>query len=155
MKTLIVCTSVSHGNTKKVADAMGRALRAQVRAPEQVDPTELPAYDLVGFGSGVFAMNLHPELRAFVTALPPQPRGQAFTFSTSGLAEPRLRPYLRSFGQLLGQKGFEVVDTFSCRAFDTYAPFKLVGGIRKGRPDETDLRAAHEFAERLGQRLSG
>ncbi|MGW1077983.1 glycerate kinase, partial [Streptomyces sp. NPDC002537] len=31
--------------------------------------------------------------------------------------------------------------TFSCRAFDTYLPFKLVGGIRKGRPNATDLES--------------
>ncbi|MGW6376356.1 flavodoxin family protein [Rhodococcus sp. NPDC055112] len=149
MKALIVCTSVSHGNTRKIADVMGAVLSAPVMAPEDVDPVELAGYDLVGFGSGIFQMSFHPQLRDFVGALPPQPATAAFVFSTSGLPEPPFRRYSRSFERLLEQKGLKVVDTFSCRAFDTYLPFKLVGGRRKERPDINDLRAAHTFAERL------
>ncbi|APA96489.1 hypothetical protein [Nocardia seriolae] len=51
------------------------------------------------------------------------------------------------------RKGFEVVDTFSCLADDTYLPFKIVGGIRKGRPDDADLAAARTFAEGLRTRI--
>ncbi|WP_425439047.1 flavodoxin family protein [Rhodococcus tukisamuensis] len=152
VKALIVCTSVSHGNTRKIAEVMGGVLSAPVVAPEQVDPAALAGYDLVGFGSGIFQMSFHPQLRDFVRALPPQPATAAFLFSTSGLPEPPLRRYNRSLERLLEQKGLEVVDTFSCRAFDTYLPFKLVGGIRKGRPDTNDLRAARTFAEHLRSR---
>lgn len=53
MKSVIVCTSVSHGNTKRIADVMGQALGAPVTAPEEVDPAGLAACDLVGFGSGI------------------------------------------------------------------------------------------------------
>ncbi|MFD4180117.1 flavodoxin family protein [Rhodococcus sp. NPDC058514] len=149
MKALIVCTSVSHGNTRRIADVMGEVLSAPVMAPEQVDPAALAGYDLVGFGSGIFQMSFHPQLQEFVRALPPQRGTAAFLFSTSGLPEPPFRRYNRSLERLLEQKGLEVVDTFSCRAFDTYLPFKLVGGIRKGRPDVDDLQAAHTFAEHL------
>nr|WP_181762899.1 flavodoxin family protein [Rhodococcus spelaei] len=149
MRALIVCTSVSHGNTRKIADVMGAVLSASVMAPEEVDPTELQGYDLVGLGSGIFQMSFHPQLREFVRALPPQPATAAFLFSTSGFSEPPFRRYSRSLERQLEQKGLKVLDTFSCRAFDTYKPFKLVGGIRKGRPDIDDLQAAHTFAEHL------
>ncbi|MEU8844704.1 hypothetical protein AB0C70_00335 [Streptomyces sp. NPDC048564] len=39
--------------------------------------------------------------------------------------------------------------SFSCRAFDTWTPFKLVGGINKQRPNAGDLAAARAFAGRL------
>ncbi|MFC4604423.1 flavodoxin family protein [Rhodococcus kronopolitis] len=154
MKALIVCTSVSHGNTRRVAEVMGGVLSARVMAPEELDPAALAGYDLVGFGSGIFQMSFHPQLRDFVRALPSQPATAAFLFSTSGLPEPPFRRYHRSLELLLAQKGFEVVDTFSCRAFDTYLPFRLVAGIRKGRPDVDDLRAAHAFAAGLRLRMS-
>ncbi|UKY55616.1 hypothetical protein [Streptomyces inhibens] len=51
--------------------------------------------------------------------------------------------------RLLEQGGFEVGDTFSCRGFDTWLPFKFVGGINKERPNATDLEAARAFAEGL------
>ncbi|MER5728850.1 flavodoxin family protein [Streptomyces sp. NPDC002138] len=138
-KALIICTSVSHGNTRRVAEAMGEVLAAPVVSPDEADG--LDDYDLIGFGSGIFLQKFHPRLREFVASLPRQ-QGRAFVFATSGLPSPRLSPMAR----LLEGKGFEVADTFSCRGFDTWAPFKLVGGIRKGRPDGTDLAAARSFA---------
>ncbi|MGW2491449.1 flavodoxin family protein [Streptomyces sp. NPDC001606] len=141
-KTLIICTSVSHGNTRRIAEAMGEVLGAPVVEPEEAHSLE--EYDLVGFGSGIFLQKFHPRLREFAAALP-QGRGRAFVFATSGLPSPRFGPMVR----LLEDKGLAVEDTFSCRGFDTWAPFKLVGGIRKGRPDHTDLAAARAFAEKL------
>ncbi|WP_329389568.1 flavodoxin family protein [Streptomyces sp. NBC_01351] len=150
MKAVIVCVSVSHGNTRRVADTMARTLGAKVVTPEEADPRELADADLVGFGSGVFHGRLHPRLTGFVTALPAG-RGRAFVFATSGLPEIPPAPFTRPLVRLLEGKGFEVTGSFSCRAFDTWAPFKLVGGINKQRPDTADLAAARAFAERLRQ----
>ncbi|WP_327358686.1 flavodoxin family protein [Streptomyces sp. NBC_01304] len=153
MKSIIVCTSVSHGNTKRVADVMGRTLDAAVVAPEQVDVAELSRYDLVGFGSGIFLGSFHAQLREFVRSLPRERRGQAFVLATSGFPEAGFQRFSRPLVRQLEVKGFDVVDTFSCRGFDTYLPFKAVGGIRKGRPDAGDLAAAHAFAEGLRERV--
>ncbi|WP_327740406.1 hypothetical protein OG749_41400 [Streptomyces nojiriensis] len=51
--------------------------------------------------------------------------------------------------RLLHHKGFEVEGIFTWRAFDTWAPFRLIGRINKQRPNEDDLIAAREFAQRL------
>ncbi|WP_156727521.1 flavodoxin family protein [Streptomyces apocyni] len=148
MKTIIVCASVSHGNTRRVADSMAQVLGAKVVSPEQADLAELADADLVGFGSGVFYSRLHSHLTDFVKALPAG-RGRAFVFATSGLPDIPFAPFTRPLVQLLESKGFEVDGSFSCRAFDTWTPFKLVGGINKQRPNDGDLAAARAFAERL------
>ncbi|MGW6785898.1 flavodoxin domain-containing protein [Streptomyces sp. NPDC054987] len=148
MKTLLVCTSVSHGNTRRVAAAMAEVLAARVVAPHEVTAAEVAAHDLVGFGSGVFSQRMHPGLLAFVRALPTA-SGRAFVFATSGLPEIPFAPYTRPLVRLLEGRGYAVEDTFTCRAFDTWAPFRLVGGIRKHRPDAGDLSAARAFATRL------
>ncbi|MFC8096377.1 flavodoxin family protein [Streptomyces sp. NPDC057301] len=148
MRTVIVCASVSHGNTRRVADSMAEVLGAEVVAPEQADLAELAGADLVGFGSGVFHGRLHPRLTEFVRALPAG-RGRAFVFATSGLPEIAPAPFTRPLVRLLQGKGFEVDGSFSCRAFDTWTPFKLVGGINKQRPNAGDLAAARTFAEGL------
>jgi flavodoxin len=152
MKAVIVCASASHGNTKRIADVMGQVLEAVVVDPDQVDTAELAACDLVGFGSGIFSWQFHPRLRQFVRSLPAGERRTAFVFATSGLPEVRVRPFTRPLVRLLEQKGFEVADTFSCRGYDTWLPFKLVGGINKQRPDAGDLEAARAFAEGLRAR---
>ncbi|MBF6160777.1 flavodoxin family protein [Nocardia cyriacigeorgica] len=153
MKAIIVCASVSHGNTERVAEAMAEVLPARVVGPHQVDASELATYDLVGFGSGVRYLDLYPELRAFVASLPPRQRAKAFVFATSGLPEPPFRRYLHRLTETLEQKGFDVVDTFTCRGFDTWLPLRIVGGIQKGHPDDDDLRAARTFAETLRARV--
>ncbi|WP_418290112.1 hypothetical protein, partial [Massilicoli timonensis] len=38
-----------------------------------------------------------------------------------------------------------LVGRFSCKGFDTFGPFKLIGGVSKGHPDEKDIAAAIEF----------
>lgn len=153
MKAIIVCKSVSHGNTKRVAETIGQVLNARVVDPEEIDAADLADYDLVGFGSGVYNMAFHPQMRAFADSLTRTNRGNAFVFNTSGFSEPPFRRYLRSFTRQLESKGFDVVDTFSCRGLDTWLPLKVVGGIRKGHPDATDLDAARTFAEGLRARI--
>ncbi|MFD0009165.1 flavodoxin family protein [Streptomyces sp. NPDC127178] len=148
MRTVIVCASVSHGNTRRVADSIAEVLGAEVVAPEQADLAELARADLAGFGSGVFYGRLHPRLTEFVRALPAG-RGRAFVFATSGLPEIAPASFTRPLVRLLQGKGFEVDGSFSCRAFDTWTPFKLVGGVNKQRPNAGDLAAARTFAEGL------
>ncbi|MFD0354217.1 flavodoxin family protein [Streptomyces sp. NPDC127110] len=148
MKSVIVCTSVSHGNTRRVADTMARVLGAAVVSPGEADLAELAAADLVGFGSGVYLGRLHPNLTGLVRALP-NVRGRAFVFATSGLPELRPAPYTRPLVRRLAAKGFRVEGTFTCRALDTWGPFGLVGGVNRQRPDAGDLAAARAFAERL------
>ncbi|MEV6975914.1 flavodoxin family protein [Kitasatospora sp. NPDC093806] len=149
MKTVIVCASVSHGNTRRVADAMAEVLGgAKVVSPEQADLGELAAADLVGFGSGVRYGRLYSSLTDFAKALPTG-QGRVFVFATSGLPEPPLAPVTRPLARLLEAKGYEVSGRFSCRALDTWAPFKLIGGLNKQRPNPDDLAAARTFAERL------
>jgi hypothetical protein len=46
-------------------------------------------------------------------------------------------------------KGFTIIGEFSCKGFNTFGPLKLVGGINKGRPNESDLNKAENFARCL------
>ncbi|MEU3842725.1 flavodoxin family protein [Streptomyces sp. NPDC028635] len=148
MKSVIVCASVSHGNTRRVADVIAEVLGAEVVSPEEAEPAALADAELVGFGSGVFYSRLHPRLTHFVEALPVG-RGRAFVFATSGFPEIPLAPFTRPLVRRLERKGFTVDGTFSCRALDTWAPFKVVGGVHKQRPNAGDLAAARAFAEGL------
>lgn len=153
MKSLIVCVSVSHGNTRRVAEAMAEILGAPVVEPGDVRPSDLGGYDLVGFGSGVYAMAVHPRLRRFIRSIPREDGGRAFVFTTRGGPEPPLWSYAAPVQRLLERRGFEVLDTFSCRGFDTWLPLRLVGGLNKGRPNGADLDAARAFARRLAGRV--
>jgi flavodoxin len=151
---LLICVSVSHGNTAAVARAMASVLDADVREPEQVDLGSLDAYDVVGFGSGIFAGTHHPRLRGFIEQLPRGNHPKAFVFTTAGLGRAQSRPWQRSLESELRSRGFEVVGSFACRGFDTWLPLRLIGGINRGHPDAHDLTRAREFAAGIARQLS-
>lgn len=147
MKTLIVCQSVHHGNTKKIADAMAAVLHAEVVSPRDVDVAALSGYDLIGFGSGIAFGKHYTGLLKLVDGLPVLSR-KAFVFSTRGTR--RLWAYHRALKRQLAEKGSTIVGEFSCRGFDTNGPLlKLIGGVARGRPNEQDLRDAQGFARSL------
>lgn len=149
MKSLIVCVSKSHGNTRRVADRMAEVLGAEVVDPESVEPEKLRDYDLVGFGSGIYYMAFDARIRQLIRRLPKVEGVRAFTFFTSGAREIPLLDYTSPIRKPLAGKGFELCGSFSCRGFDTVGPFGFVGGINRGRPDDRDLDRAAAFAERL------
>jgi len=155
MKSLIVCVSKSHGNTRRVAERMAEVLDAEVVEPESVDPETLRQYDLVGFGSGIYYMAVDDRLRKLIRRLPTVANIRAFTFFTSGAREVPLLDYNKPVRKHLEAKGFEVLGSFSCRGFDTVGPFGFIGGINKGRPNDHDLDRAAAFAARIRERAGG
>ena len=55
----------------------------------------------------------------------------------------------KSIEQILEKKHSEVIGEFGCKGYDTFGPFKQVGGIAKGHPDEEDIKNAVEFVKGL------
>jgi len=145
MKSLVAYESVSHGNTEKIARAIAEVIGADIAEAKNVEPKTLSDYDLVGFGSGVFYSKFHARLIKLVNDMPPA-KTKVFIFSTSGYGTTDQHDKLR---KILEDKGCIVVGDFACKGWDTFAPFKLVGGINKGRPDENDLAKAREFGKGL------
>ncbi len=148
MKALIIYKSYHHGNTKKVAEAMADPLNAKLATPGEVDVRSLGEYDIIGFGSGIYYGKFHEELLELIKKLPSTNK-KAFLFYTCGssLGE----RYVRGVKRALSEKGFSVVGQFSCPGWDTIFPLALIGGIKKGRPNEEDLKRAAEFAKGLAQ----
>lgn len=69
-RCLLLCQSVHHGNTAKVAQAMAGVLGAEVASPESVPYTSLSDYGLLGFGSGVYYGRMHEALFEWLRGLP-------------------------------------------------------------------------------------
>lgn len=149
MKTLIICKSVHHGNTQKIAEVVAKVLEAKLVKPEELDINTVTKYDLIGFGSGIYYGKHHKDLLKVVDNLFSVKNKKAFIFSTSGTGEKNISRNHRLIREKLMAKGFIIAGEFSCRGFDSFGLLKLIGGINKGRPDEHDLRKAEDFARRL------
>lgn len=146
MKTLIIYQSIHHGNTEKIAKKIAEVLGADLKKPNEVKPEDLAAYDLIGFGSGIYFVRYHASVLRFLKNLPDMAGKKAFCFSTHGN---KMKGWNLGFIKLLAQKGFKVVGDFECQGFDTWGPFKLIGGTGKGLPNDNDLSLAAEFAKSI------
>ncbi|PJI08189.1 MULTISPECIES: flavodoxin family protein [Clostridium] len=144
MKSIIIYESVHHGNTEKVARAIGEVLKAELVKPQDVNINELKDYELIGFGSGIFYGKFHKNILKLVKEIKAGNNQKAFVFSTSGQGREESNHSLK---EELTKKGFQVVGSFACKGFDTFGPLKLVGGIAKGRPNAEDISNAKKFAE--------
>lgn len=149
MKSLVVVQSIHHLNTRQVGEVIGHVLDADVRSPDSLSPDELAAYDLIGFGSGIYFATFHFSLTGLIKrAKAAYPRQRVFIFSTSGL--PFLsRLYHYPLKKRLARAGFDVVGEFHCRGHDSFGPLWFLGGLNRHHPNEHDLAQAEAFAKGL------
>ncbi len=148
MKTLIIYASIHHGNTEKIGKAMAKTLNAEIINVNDVNINNLQNYDLIGFGSGIYGGKFHKNMLDLIEKLPSVDNKRTFIFSTSSMEKKR---YNSSIEEKLKEKGFEVIGSFTCKGYDTFGPFKLVGGIGKGRPNEEDIKKAVDFAKGIAK----
>jgi flavodoxin len=148
MTSLLVLFSYHHNSTEKIANVFAKALDAEIKTPQQINPEELQAYGLVGFGSGIYGAKHHEALLDLADELPQVTNRKAFIFSTSSDLEPLAKNH-SALREKLQSKGYVIVDEFSCAGFNTNSFSRLFGGINKGRPNAEDLKRAEEFAQNL------
>lgn len=145
-KILCVLESSHQENTKKIIDALQKVCPIDVVNSSEAMKINLRSYDLVGFASGIYYNKHAKQIIALVKSLPILPV-DAFIISTAGSKS--IRRNHRALRKILLQKGVNIVGEFSCRGLDKFGPFKLLGGINKSRPNESDLKNAQDFMKKL------
>ena len=147
MRTCIITFSQT-GNTRRVAEEIRQGILTDATACdivqlEEVAPTKLTQYDLVGIGCPVFYFQEPLNIRDFIDSLPQMPGRKWFVFCTHGAI---MGITLQSMAEALQRKAIEVIGYH-----DTYAgatlPFYPYPMLTAGHPDETDLEEARIFGQ--------
>ncbi len=145
MKSIIIYASTHHGNTKKVVDAIANEFDVEIIDATRVREKDLKSYDLIGFASGIFFTKFSEQVLNFARVNLPVNK-DVFFIATAGNP---MNGNFNSIAEVAKDKKCIVRGRFQCKGFDTYGPFKLVGGIQKGHPDESELKAAVDFYKEL------
>ena len=143
MKTAIIFASVHHGNTRKIVEQIAQNNDVDLIDATQVKEIDLSEYDWIGFASGIYYGKFHQSVLDFASANLPEYK-KVFLICTHGGSAA-----YQSIETIIKDKHCNVIGKFSCKGYDTFGPFKLVGGIAKGHPNEKDLTAAMEFYQSL------
>ena len=143
MKIAIIFASVHHGNTRKVVEQIAQNNDVDLIDATQVKEKDLSEYDRIGFASGIYYGKFHQSVLNFASVNLPEYK-EVFLICTPGGSAA-----YQSIETIIKDKHCNVIGKFSCKGYDTFGPFKLVGGIAKGHPNEKDLAAAMEFYQSL------
>lgn len=145
MKTAIVYYSRHHENTRKLLDAISAKYEVTLIDAAQTKVFDLTGYDVVGFASGVYYSKFHQLVLQFAEKNLPRNKPVFFLYTYGKKRE----GYTKAIEAVVSEKSAIVKGAFGCPGFNTFGPFKLIGGIAKGHPDRTDMDDAIRFFENL------
>ena len=145
MKTAVVYYSEHHGNTKKLLDAIAAKHDVTLINVTKTPETDLSGYDRIGLASGIFYSSFAKQLLAYAEEHLPEGKDVFYIF-THGAPKGM---FLNAVRKIAEAKHCRELGDYHCQGFDTFGPFKLVGGIAKGHPTEDEISGAVSFYEGL------
>ena len=146
MTTAIVYYSQHHGNTKKLLDAIQAADPSVALIDVTTQPTaNLSSYDRIGFASGIYFSAFAKQIVAFANARLPENKPLFYIYTHGALKG----DFLKAMREIAARKHCEELGEYRCQGYDTFGPFKLVGGIAKGHPTEDEVEGAVRFYKGL------
>ena len=145
MKAAICYYSHHHGNTLKVVRAMAQGRDVDLIDVLNPSKTDLQGYDLIGFASGIYGFAFHPSVVEFAKAHLPEGKRVFFVYTCAGAKGTGTK----AAAAVAREKHAVILGEFGCRGYNTFGPFKLIGGSGKGLPSEADLQRAKAFMDGL------
>lgn len=145
MKTAIVYYSKHHENTKKIIDSIAQNNEVTLIDATVTQNWDLSGYDLIGFASGIYYSKFHKSVLKFAENNLPVNKNVFFIYTYGS----KSTKYTKAIEEIALKKHTNVVGAFGCPGLDTFGPFKLIGGIAKGRPNNDDLKNANSFYKKL------
>ena len=145
MKTAIVYYSTHHGNTKKLLDAIAAEHEVTLIDITKDKDQDLSGYDRIGLASGIYYSNYAKPFLAYAERNLPEGKPVFFIY-THGAPK---GDFLKGIREITQRKNCPELGAYHCMGFDTFGPFKLIGGIAKGHPTEAEIKAAAGFYKEL------
>lgn len=145
MKTAVVYYSEHHGNTKKLLDAIAAKHDVTLIDVTKTPETDLSGYDRIGLASGIYYSSFAKQLLAYAEEHLPEGKDVFYIF-THGAPKGM---FLNAVRKIAEAKHCRELGDYHCQGYDTFGPFKLVGGIAKGHPTEDEISGAVSFYEGL------
>lgn len=145
MKTAVCYYSRHHGNTRKVLEAMAGEGNLDLIDVTTRQTVRLEEYNCIGFASGIYGFDFQKAVVEFARQYLPQGKPVFFVYTYGGAKGNGAK----SVAKIAREKNCPVLGEFSCKGYDTFGPFKLIGGIAKRHPDARDLENARKFYRKI------
>ncbi len=147
MKTAIIYYSRHHENTKQLLDAICQASADEITLFDVTETASanLEEYDMIGFASGIYYSKFEKRVLSFAKNNTPSGKDIFFIYTCGAVKN----GYTDAIREALSGTDANILDEYGCLGFDTFGPFKLIGGIAKNHPDADELQQAVSFYNNL------
>lgn len=145
MKTAIVYVSTHHGNTKKLTEAIAAVYEVTLIDGTKETEINLTEYNCIGFAAGIAYGSFYPQMLKLMKNCLPEGKKVFFLYTCGS----KQKVYTNSAEKIAMEKGCSILGKYGCLGFDTFGPFKLIGGIAKGHPNSKEIAEAVEFFNRI------
>ncbi len=144
-KTVIIYASTHHGNTRKLVEAIAAQYEiTQIDATEQ-HQADLSGYDLIGFASGIDFGKFYDSVEQFLKENLPKNK-KVFFLYTCAKASNRFTKTMQTEAL---KKRAVLMGEYGCKGYNTYGPWKVIGGMNKSHPTKAEMDGAVQFYESL------
>ncbi len=148
MKTVIIYYSKHHGNTKKLLDAICEREDVELIDASAAEDDDIHDYDLIGFASGIYFGKFHKSVIKFAERNLPEDKKVFFIYTCGS----KKKSYTKLIRQAAEKKNANILGTYGCRGYDTFGPFKLVGGLAVGHPNRAETAGASAFYRKVKEK---
>ena len=148
METIsIVYDSMHNMNTEKLVLSLKENYNdVDIIKVNNFDINAIDNYPKIGLASGIYWGRFSKNIEELLDKILDSDVKNLFFIYTSGIGKVR---YEKKLIKRLEEKNKICLGIFSCKGFDKYGPFKLIGGINKGKPNEKDIQNLIKFFENI------
>ena len=144
-KIAIVYASTHHGSTKKLVDAISDKYGiTQIDATTQ-EKADLSQYDMIGFASGIDFGKFYTSVEEFLVNNLPKSKKVFFLYTCAKTSD----RCTKSAKEKAIEKDAVLMGEYGCKGYNTYGPWKLIGGMNKNHPNKDDLEGAVQFFDSI------
>ena len=142
MRSMIIYASRHHGNTRKLAEHLAAQYDIALVDAQTVSQVDFAKYDLIGFASGMDFGKFYPPVTELAQKIP---AGKS-VYALYTCAREQAR-YGSEIEEIAAQMQCRYLGKYGCRGYNTYGPWKIIGGMNKEHPSREELEGACAFYE--------
>ena len=144
-KAAIVYASRHHQNTYRLVQAISEKYDVVLINAERQKQADLSQYDLIGFASGIDFGKFYVSVEEFLKANLPENKKVFFLYTCAK----KNSKFTECIKIEAIKKSAVIMGEYGCRGYNTYGPWKLIGGMNKNHPSPKELEESIRFYEVL------
>lgn len=134
-----------HGNTIKLVKGISEQYNITLIDATKEKKADLRKYEIIGFASGIDFGKFYDVIENFARDNLPVNKKVFFLYTCAM----ERKGFTDSMSKIVLDKEASILGEYGCKGYNTYGPWKLIGGMNKNHPTRDEVMSAVAFFENL------